>query len=581
MLRHKQAAGDDTGKRQIELWLEPKQQTEPMFANLFVVGTAFSNMNDQAEADRLMLVSDDNEKSKSSLQHHTEHLTSKHKANIDRHQKTFTALFQLSSQDFCSFQESAGSVPSSRTDSHLPSESNMWFLFALSLLLSVTSAAQIIITFTLDVRNSTSSLIVQHKNGGIVTGRCGRTINAKVPIDFSQVMANTPLPSVGNYIKGGSSHIPATRGNFTIGNDTYAVQPDPVFSGGPSCLTDLDPVNHYISIYCTDLYWDYADVIDEKIESDCIGSLPMQKGKVTYTKKELKGFYKWASKAWKKYYLFTTKIDLIGAWIYNTKKRPNLDGNGWPHQRYFYKQVSETVQCGNNETCTVTRDKGVTMAYGATGTAIPVFASFGFTVSESIVSGNGYCCHGTTGQKVCIWHKVAYTSYTVRMPARRKIFPWNKTHSKKHNEQISIAAPNNYNGGGGFLCRYDDECRTDAFEYWDCNGEQNEGYYQYCPPPGHPPSLDPTKGVHLPQWFEEVAAKAAWKQKEKDIKAKGGKKAWKASEKERKKHEGVLKAQYKAWKEGARVQQDIEKKREEDVTEQAKKDGRQIDKTHF
>ncbi|KAL7764019.1 hypothetical protein ACKLNR_005164 [Fusarium oxysporum f. sp. zingiberi] len=68
--------------------LDQHQSTaESMFANLFVVGNAFYSMNDQTEADRLMLVNNDNEKLKAFLEHHPEHeifLKTKHKAKIDR-----------------------------------------------------------------------------------------------------------------------------------------------------------------------------------------------------------------------------------------------------------------------------------------------------------------------------------------------------------------------------------------------------------------------------------------------------------------------------------------------------------------
>jgi hypothetical protein len=68
--------------------------TEPMFANLFVVGNAFYSMSDRTEADRLMLVNSDNKKLKSLLEHHPKHevfLASRHKAKVDRCQKVSTA----------------------------------------------------------------------------------------------------------------------------------------------------------------------------------------------------------------------------------------------------------------------------------------------------------------------------------------------------------------------------------------------------------------------------------------------------------------------------------------------------------
>ncbi|CVL04954.1 uncharacterized protein FMAN_12967 [Fusarium mangiferae] len=313
-----------------------------------------------------------------------------------------------------------------------------------------------------------SSLIVLTRNGGIVTGRCGRTINATVPIDFSNVMVNGDgaRPSVlGNYIRGGPSLVPVTRGNFTVGNATYAIQPDPVFSGGPSCMTDVDSVNDRLSIYCTDLYWDYDDVIDETIESGCISDLPPARSG------QKEGFHPKRPKI-DPQLLLPISGGWIGAWVYSTRREPSLDGAGWPHQRYLYKQVSEVVQCGKNQSCTVTRDKGGTWTYGFVATGIAKFASFGFSVSKAITSGNGHCCHALPGERVCIWHKVAHTAYTVRMTKRRKFWPWDKYLHVFHGEQVNLVAPNHYNSGGGYVCRYNNECRSMAYEYWDCNGKR-------------------------------------------------------------------------------------------------------------
>jgi hypothetical protein len=61
--------------------------TEPMYANLFVIGNTFYGMKDEAEADRLMQVNNDREKIESLLQRHPEHdvfLTTNHKAKLTR-----------------------------------------------------------------------------------------------------------------------------------------------------------------------------------------------------------------------------------------------------------------------------------------------------------------------------------------------------------------------------------------------------------------------------------------------------------------------------------------------------------------
>ncbi|EWZ95748.1 hypothetical protein BFJ70_g14076 [Fusarium oxysporum] len=66
---------------------------ELMLANLLVVGDAFYCMNDQTEANRLMLVNNDNEKLRSLLQHHPEHevlLKRGNKAKIDHQHEVGT-----------------------------------------------------------------------------------------------------------------------------------------------------------------------------------------------------------------------------------------------------------------------------------------------------------------------------------------------------------------------------------------------------------------------------------------------------------------------------------------------------------
>ncbi|KAK2134218.1 hypothetical protein NOF04DRAFT_1367396 [Fusarium oxysporum II5] len=72
--------------------------TEPMYANLFVIGNTFYGMKDEAEADRLMQVNNDREKIESLLQRHPEHdvfLTTNHKAKLTR------TLTYYQSSSFC------------------------------------------------------------------------------------------------------------------------------------------------------------------------------------------------------------------------------------------------------------------------------------------------------------------------------------------------------------------------------------------------------------------------------------------------------------------------------------------------
>lgn len=177
----------------------------------------------------------------------------------------------------------------------------MRFLSVFSLLLSVASADRVSLTFTLDPGKNISSLVLYRMNGAVLMGRCGRRINTRVPIDFSEVTVNCDgegrVPPYGNYNEKSSFIIPVTSGNFTVGDATYAIHPNPVFSGGPSCKTDVDPVNNRISIYCSTLYWDYTDVIQDTrtVETDCFGPFPPVVGEFEmdyYTKEQKQDYEK-------------------------------------------------------------------------------------------------------------------------------------------------------------------------------------------------------------------------------------------------------------------------------------------------
>ncbi|KAF4439172.1 hypothetical protein FACUT_4355 [Fusarium acutatum] len=484
------------------------------------------------EADRLILVNNDNEKLKSLLQHHLEHsdfLTAEHKVKIDRHQnmtapplkgakfvnllvrlQAFSNLStiqrKISSQPVCSLQEELpGSVPIG-ADSRLPSELKMQFLSAFSLLLSVASAAKISLSFTLDAGRNMSSLIVYRRNGGVLMGRCGRRINTKVPIDFSKVTVNDKgaRSPYGNYIEKGSSIVPITSGNFTVGNATYAIHPNPVFAGGPSCKTDVDSVNNRISVYCTELYWDYTDIIKETInvETDCFGPFPPVRGEFEmdyYTKEEKEDYYK-----------KSLPMPKIGR---RCNVRVSLDGAGWPHQRYLFTQVSEVAECGKNQTCCTGRDRSGGFTFGMTGGVGCEFMpgatlTFGFMVQRTWTTGNSYTCQGNPGDRVCVWYKVAYTAYTVRK-----------------------AIGNKYKGP-------------------------------------------------LPQCLEKEALKKKREEEKERIIAAGGDRAWKDHERGRKKLEDRLKKEYKAKMKDIKEHEKIEKKRlkeqeknEKKAAKKAKKEG--------
>ncbi|KAF5572466.1 hypothetical protein FPANT_13059, partial [Fusarium pseudoanthophilum] len=312
-----------------------------------------------------------------------------------------------------------------------------------------------------------------------------------------------------------------------MGNDTYAIHPNPIFSGGPSCKTDVDSVNQRISVYCTMLYWDYTDIIyDMKtVDTTCFGPFPPVRGQFD------SDYYK------------SDPMPKIGRRCKKDKKKKkegepiaplNADGAGWPHQRYLYQQISDVVHCGKNHTCCVSSDKSKTVSFSAQilmamgvnlelPSIIPLIkmtltqqTTFGFSATTAWTEGNSYTCHGNPGDQVCIWYRVAHTAFVLR----------------------ERAAPNNQNEGGGVICRYNDECRSMGDKFWDCYGRQDE-LLRYCPPPGYPPKLYRDKRP-LQQCSESVAIWNAKLERMRETIAAKGIPAWKDQQRESKELEDRL-----------------------------------------
>ncbi|EWY85799.1 hypothetical protein FOYG_12905 [Fusarium oxysporum NRRL 32931] len=336
----------------------------------------------------------------------------------------------------------------------------MRFVYVTSLLLSVTSATMIRLTFTLNVEDNKSSLTVYHGIGGSLIGeRCGRKYPANETIDFSMINSSG-------------------KGNFTVGNNTYRVHQNPVFAGGPTCSTEMSPP--YISIHCGKLWWNITNSTLPTVEGPCFAN-------TTQEESELDGDL---DPDWNTFLKTAFFSRTLGYLLFRRTDVPNIDGSGWPHLRYRHRQVSENVHCPNDEGCSVGSSNGKTLAFGWTATANIDFVALGFTVTESYNIGSSYTCNGGPNDTVCVWYKVANTAYVGRVP---DVF-LHTNECDKHSKQVLMAAPNVGNDGGGYVCKLNEECKTMDTEYWDCHGKKRPGL-TYCPPPGYPPKLDPNKGL--------------------------------------------------------------------------------------
>ncbi|KAF5692796.1 hypothetical protein FGLOB1_14482 [Fusarium globosum] len=395
----------------------------------------------------------------------------------------------------------------------------MRFLSTFSLLLSVASADQVSLSFTLDAGKNMSSVIVYSSRGGALIGRCGRIIDTKVAIDFSKVTVNDKgaRSPYGNYITKGLSLIPITSGNFTVGNDTYAIHPDRVYSGGPSCKTDVDSFTNRISVYCIKLWWDYTDIMDDPITvaTDCFGDFPPVRGQHEtdyYTKEQKEDFRKKSLMA---------PNSIIGR------------------------------RC----------KKGGPYGVGLDGIGQLGGATFGFSVTNAWSTGNSHICGGNPGDRVCVWYKVAHTAYTVR----KEIGGKKRGKCKMHDKQDVVAAPNIGNNGGGFICKHNNECKSMGERYWDCYG-RHDLLLKYCPPPGHPSKLHMDKG-YLPQCLEEEAVRQDEKKKKKSM----TKKEWKNYNKRKKEEYKRLKKDHE---ERTKDEKEREEEEEKNMREREKQAGK-------
>ncbi|KAF4485675.1 hypothetical protein FAGAP_11471 [Fusarium agapanthi] len=160
---------------------------------------------------------------------------------------------------------------------------------------------------------------------------------------------------------------------------------------------------------------------------------------------------------------------------------------------------------------------------------------------------------------------------TVRNPLPNAIDPWLSPSDqqilqcRKYGKQYVIAAPNIENDSGGFVCKYNDDCKSKRARYWECNGRQDTDF-KYCPPPGYPRKLHEDE-VPLPQCLEELAFAKAREEKRRSM----SRKAWKKYEKERKKEYKKLKKEYEERTKDEREQEKMEKKKMEEERKARKK----------
>ncbi|PYH66916.1 uncharacterized protein BO88DRAFT_445315 [Aspergillus vadensis CBS 113365] len=141
-------------------------------------------------------------------------------------------------------------------------------------------------------------------------------------------------------------------------------------------------------------------------------------------------------------------------------------GDGDPHQNYWRKQLSENLDCGDADHCTVgaSQSKSYTIGWTATADASQ-WISGGFAVQASWTTGLDYQCTASSHQTVCIWYNTAHTAYTVQNG------PYNLCTGFNPNNGAGFVmfSPNQNNKGGGYYCVIG-TCRSQGQYYWDKSG---------------------------------------------------------------------------------------------------------------
>ncbi|KAF4947800.1 hypothetical protein FGADI_10133 [Fusarium gaditjirri] len=350
----------------------------------------------------------------------------------------------------------------------------MRFLYGVSLLLTAASATDVRLIFIRNKETNTSSLIAYGASGDLITRICGTTIEAKESVDFSKINDNGV-------------------GNFTVGSTSFSVNSDPKFSGGPSCSTDFD--HPYTAIQCSGVKWDLEGLVKQDAEG-----------------------------------CFFTDEGVEDAQYHKLQRRcfvrPVLDGTGWPHQRYYYEQLSEVAYCSETEGCSAGVSETETFTFTASFTfGIDEWISGGLSVAQGWTTGSAYTCNGGPGDSVCVWYKVAHTAYTVKKPKGGQFV------------RGVIASPNMGNRGGGYQCMTGKSCYIKGSMFWDCNGKRLSKF-SHCPPPGHPPAFK------IPYETKPKELLGAWgksypQQQNSTTKVMEGGKTEKKKEEEKKKKQGL------------------------------------------
>ncbi|KAI7162803.1 hypothetical protein KC349_g1722 [Hortaea werneckii] len=144
--------------------------------------------------------------------------------------------------------------------------------------------------------------------------------------------------------------------------------------------------------------------------------------------------------------------------------RTTLVGDGDPHQDWLHQQMTDTIACGGGS-CSVGQTLTHSYSFGWSASASAAgWITGGFSVQESVSSGNAYTCDAGPGESVCLWKHIGHTAYTVQNQLCNPC-----SGCKNLGEKYVMTSPNSNNIGTNFYCVRGSACRLRGSHYWQYN----------------------------------------------------------------------------------------------------------------
>ncbi|EPE03596.1 hypothetical protein F503_01854 [Ophiostoma piceae UAMH 11346] len=310
---------------------------------------------------------------------------------------------------------------------------------------AVAAAADVKIAWRHDRHSDETSLgVFDTSTRALVADACGSILHTDTPIDFSHV------------------HLNGTSGYWSVGNATYGISSNP--ASGPACTQKYN--HEFILVECTGVDWAPSHIPKAlATEKECFSDVNMghhfrrMEGRAVRRAEVVK---REAAVEMSMSPEEMAKRQYTGTCTSQTFK--DLYGDGDPFQSYFYKQLSETNDCGSATSCSVGQTQSVSYTIGFSMTLVGLekygWLSGGFDVSKTWTTGNTYTCNAGLGEKVCLWYNTAHTGYTIQYSE------YNCGASNIRKYTGIMKSPNNSNRGGGYYCVVG-TCRSQGDNYWE------------------------------------------------------------------------------------------------------------------